>query len=135
MVGTHKLSDSADHFTDIVEALPESLRWQLLQLSYDIEKTDTIKSALASIGEFSNSSSRLAASTEKLPEQLRQQLSILIEQIDTKQTNLRDTIDRMRALVADIDAMTLDINLRIAILIAFIFVLALIYRIITVRYL
>ena len=86
------------------------------------------------MSEFSNSSSRLADSTEKLPEQLRQQVSTLIEQIDTKQTNLQDTIGELRALVAEVDGLTRHINWRAAQLIVFIFVLALAYRLVTVRF-
>ena len=84
VTGTHKLSDSADHFSDIVEGLPESARWQLLLLLYDMEKTDMVKSALASMNEFSNNSSRLATSAEKRPEQLRLELSTLIQEFEAQ---------------------------------------------------
>ena len=134
VAGTHKLSDSANHFSDVVEGLPESARWQLLLLLYDMERTDMVKSTLASMNEFSNSSSRLADSSEKLPEQLRQQVSILIEEIDTKQSNLQATIDQLRILVAEVDGLSRHISWRAAYLIVFIFLLALVYRVVVVRF-
>ena len=132
--GVNKLSGSADHFSDVVEGLPESARWQLLLLLYEMEKTDSVKSALASMNEFSNSSSRLADSAEKLPEQLRQEISTLIEDIDTKQTNLQNTIAQLHALVAEVDDLTRNINWRAAQLILFVFILALAYRLVIVRF-
>jgi cytochrome c556 len=103
MVGTNKLSDSADHFSDIVEGLPESARWQLLLLLYDMEKTDSVKSALASMNEFAQSSSRLADSAEKLPDQLKQELSALIQEIDNKQANLQATLEKTEKTAAAIE--------------------------------
>lgn len=134
VVGTHKLSDSANHFSDVVEGWPESARWQLLLLLYDMQKMDMVKSVLADMSEFSNSSSRFADSAEKLPEQLRQQLSILIEEIDTKQTGLQNTIGELHTLVAKVNDLTQQANWRIAQLIILVFVLALVYRILVVRF-
>lgn len=110
VVGTHKLSESADHFSDIVESLPESARWQLLLLLYDMEKTDMVKSALANMNEFAESSSRFANSAEKLPEQLRQQISILIEEIDAKQENIRATLKTAQETAAAMNLTMAETN-------------------------
>ncbi len=103
VIGTQRLSDSADHFSDIVEGLPESARWQLLLLLYDMERMDTVKSALASMNQFAQSSSRFADSAEKLPEQLRQELSTLIQEIDDKQANLQATVEKTEKTAAAIE--------------------------------
>ena len=103
VTGVHKLSGAADHFSDVVEELPESTRWQLLLLLYDMEKTDTVKAALANMNEFAESSSRLADSAEKLPVQLRQELSALIQEIDDKQTNLQTTLEKTGKTAAAIE--------------------------------
>ena len=60
-----------DDFFAVVEAFPESARWQLLMLLYDIEKLDSVKTTVESFQKFSKSSSRLADSADKLPEKLR----------------------------------------------------------------
>ena len=128
MVGTRKLTNTAEHFSDVIEDMPESIRWQLTLLLDDMERLETIKSVTNSMAEFSKSSSRFADSTEKLPEQLRKEISMLIEDIDVKQTNLQATIDRVGAIVDDVDGLTRNINFRAMQLVVLIFVLALVYR-------
>jgi hypothetical protein len=99
----HRFTDTAGDFSDVVEAFPESARWQLLLLLYDLEETEMAKSFLAGLSEFSQSSARIATSTEKLPEQLRKQLSILVEEIDTKQASLQMTLDKAEKTAATVE--------------------------------
>jgi hypothetical protein len=133
VTGTKRLSDTAEHFSDIIEGMPESVRWQLLLLLYDMEKMETVKSALASMEEFAQSSSNLADTADKLPEKLRKQVSILLDEIDTKQSNLQATIDSVGAIVSQVDDLTRNINFRAAQLVVLIFVLALVYRMVVIR--
>ena len=99
----NRFTDTARGFSDVVEAFPESTRWQLLLLLYDLEDTEMAKSFLASMSEFSQSSTRIADSTEKLPEQLREQLSILVEEIDAKQASLQTTLDKAKKTAATVE--------------------------------
>jgi len=85
---------SLDHMSDVVKNLPESARWQLLLLLLEMEEIESIKTILTSMTKASDSSVRLADSAEKLPEQLRQQLSTLLEDIDEKQENLQTTLEK-----------------------------------------
>jgi len=85
---------SLDHISDIVKNLPESARWQLLLLLLEMEEVESVKTVLASMTKLSDSSVRLTDSAEKLPEQLRQQFSILLEDIDEKQENLQTTLEK-----------------------------------------
>jgi hypothetical protein len=82
----------ADRFTDDFEALPESIRWQLMLLLIDLEENKMISSALASFEQFSRSSAQLAQTADKLPEELRRQASGLIEEVDSKQGNIQTTL-------------------------------------------
>ena len=90
----NRFTDTAERFSDIVSELPESSRWQLQLLLYDLEETDMTKSFLASIAQFSESSSRLSKSVEELPKQLREALSQFTEETDEKQENLRKTLEQ-----------------------------------------
>lgn len=90
----NRFTDTAERFSDIVSELPESSRWQLQLLLYDLEETDMTKSFLASIAQFSESSGRLSKSVEELPKQLREELSQFIEDTDEKQENLRKTLEQ-----------------------------------------
>ena len=93
VTGAGKIADSADHVADVVEAFPESARLQLLMLLYDIEKLDSVKSAIGSFSQFSKSSSRLADSADKLPEKLRIEIGELLKAVEQKSNNIRKTID------------------------------------------
>lgn len=88
------LRDSADNISDVIEEFPESAKWQLLLLLMEIGEIEVVKSFLASMSTFSDSSVRFADSAEKLPKQLRQELSILIQEIDDKQANLQTTLEK-----------------------------------------
>ena len=91
------LSTTADRFSDIVEELPEVTRWQLLLLLYDLEETAMARSFLASLERISESSTKLTEASEKLPGQLRAELSTLIEEVDAKQTNVQQTLQQTQA--------------------------------------
>lgn len=99
----HKLRDSAEQFSDIVEELPESARWQLLLLLYDLEEMEMTTSLLESIAKFSESSARMAESADTLPERLREELSTLIEEIDKKQLGLQGTLDKTDKTMASVE--------------------------------
>jgi hypothetical protein len=90
----HRFTDSAERFSDVVSELPESSRWQLQLLLYDLEEADMTKSFMASATQFSESSSRLSKSVDELPKQLREQLSQIIKETDDKQENLRKTLEQ-----------------------------------------
>jgi hypothetical protein len=94
---------SVDRFTDVVEEWPEAVQWQMLLLLIEMEETEIVKSLLSSMTKVSDSSVQLAATAEKLPEEIRQQASILIEEIDAKQENLQATLDKTEKTALAID--------------------------------
>ena len=94
---------TADQFSDVVKGLPESARWQLLLLLYDMEETDIAKSLLDSTSKFAESSSRIAGSVEKLPEEFREQTSLLIDQIDAKQSNIQATLGKTEETIVALE--------------------------------
>ena len=97
----NRFTDTAARFSDIVEELPESVRWQLLALLYDFEDTEMTKSFLASMSQVSESSAQLAESTKNLPQEIRKEISVLVEDIDNEQVNLQITLDSVqKTLVA-----------------------------------
>jgi hypothetical protein len=101
---------SVERFSDIVEELPESAQWQLLLLLMEMEETEVVKSVLASMSRFSESSVRFADTAEKWPETIREQASILIEEIDTKQANLQVTLDKAGETAAAFDRTAKSVN-------------------------
>jgi methyl-accepting chemotaxis protein len=88
----HHFSDTAERFSDVVSQLPESSRWQMQLLLYDLEETDMTKSFLESLARVSESSSKLAETSQDLPKQIRQELGKFVEDVDAKQVNLQKTL-------------------------------------------
>ena len=54
----------------------------------------------ASVSQLSENSARLAETAETLPEEIREQLSGFIEEIDTKQSNLQVTLEEAEEVAA-----------------------------------
>jgi len=52
------------------------------------------KSFLRSLERFSEGSTRLADSSEKLPERLREQLTLFVEEIDKRQANVQTSLEK-----------------------------------------
>jgi methyl-accepting chemotaxis protein len=90
----HQFSDTADRFSAIVAELPESSRWQLQLLLFDLEEANMTKSFLSSLSQLSESSARLEKTAEKLPEQIREQLTQFVEDVDKRQTALQETLQQ-----------------------------------------
>jgi methyl-accepting chemotaxis protein len=88
----HQFSDTAERFSDIVAELPESSRWQLQLLLFDLEEANMTKSFLSSLAQVSESSARLEKTAEQLPQRLREQLMQFIEDVDKKQAKLQETL-------------------------------------------
>jgi hypothetical protein len=89
-----KFSNTAARFSDVVEGFPETSKWQMQLLLYDLEETEMAKSFLASVSQLSESSARLAETAENLPQEIRQQLSELIEEVDARQANIQATLQQ-----------------------------------------
>ena len=88
----NRFSDTAERFSNVVEELPESSRWQLQLLLLDLEETDMTKSLLNSLTQVSESSARLEKTAEQLPQRLREQLTQFVEDVDKRQANLQQTL-------------------------------------------
>jgi hypothetical protein len=90
----HQFSNTAERFSDIVSELPESSRWQLQLLLFDLEEANMTKSFLNSLTQVSESSARLEKTAEQLPQRLREQLTQFVEDIDKRQANLQQTLQQ-----------------------------------------
>ena len=99
----YSVRGSMDRFTDIAESLPESTRWQLLLLLSDMEDVEVVQKFSDSITKLSDSSVKIANSTDTLPQRVREEAAILVDEIDKKQANLQVTIDKANAAVVEME--------------------------------
>jgi len=90
----YDFSNTTRRLSDVVQEMPESSRWQLLLLLYDLEETEMAKSFLKSLQNISDSSSKLAATT--------QQFSSLLEDSDDRQVQVRQTLQQVNETASQI---------------------------------
>ncbi len=100
---TLRLSLSVDRFTDLMEDYPALVRWQTQLLVLQLQDTETIQSALASIQNISTTSVELVTTARTLPEEIRAQATQLLEAIETHQPALRQTLDDARKTIDEVN--------------------------------
>jgi hypothetical protein len=100
----NRFTDTANHFSDVIADLPESTRWQLLMLLYELEESEMAVSLVSSTDSLSDSAAKLAAFSDRLPERLREQTSLLLEEVDRKQANLQTTLQQAEKVSATVQA-------------------------------
>lgn len=93
----------SSRLTDVVQGLAADARLQTQLLLLDSEDLGSVKSALKSMKRLSTSSERLATTAEKLPMELRKELTILLDHIDSDQPEVRKTITEAREMVDKLD--------------------------------
>lgn len=94
----------AARMTDVVNDLPESARLQTELLLMEVEEYESVQAALASFGELSRSSARLATVAESLPQDVRRELTQVLDELDARQANVQQTLGEARAVVEQLDA-------------------------------
>jgi hypothetical protein len=99
----HGFTNVADHFSGVIEGLPESTRWQLMLLLLEMEETEMAQSILASMSGVSENTAQLVTVAKGLPKEIRKQASTLIEEIDSKQAGLQATLDRAEKTIAAVE--------------------------------
>jgi hypothetical protein len=87
----------AARMTDVVQGLPQDLRLQSELLAMQMEDLESVQSAMTSFRQLSESSARLAAVAERLPEELRRELAQAMEDLDARQGNLQKTLGEAQA--------------------------------------
>jgi hypothetical protein len=78
--------------TDTVHDFPESLRLQALLLIMELEDLETTQAALAGLEEISQSSARISAVAEQLPEDLRREITLAADDLESRQAQLQQTL-------------------------------------------
>ncbi len=93
----------AARLTDVVQGLAADARLQIQLLLFDTEDLESVQSTVASLQKVSDSSERLAAVSEKLPGEIRRELTAMFDDIDARQPELRKTLGETRLLAEQLD--------------------------------
>ena len=89
----------AARMNETIHDLPELTRLQAELLLLEFETLESTQSALAAFTEFAQASGRFSAAVERLPEDLRRELTAATEDLDRRQAGLQQTLAEAREVV------------------------------------
>ena len=91
---------TAAQFTEIVDQLPQRMRWQMELLSYDLqEQGGVLEQSLRSFDTVAQSAERLSVVAEQAPEDMRQTIVAISEELEQRSATLRALLEEYRAAV------------------------------------
>ncbi len=93
----------AARMTDTVHDLPEQTRTQVELLLLEFEELESVQTALASLKEFAQSSSRFSTAAERLPAEMRRELVQAADDLEGRQASLQKSLSEAREVVERID--------------------------------
>ena len=82
----------ADETNEILAHMPEHVRWNTEILLYELEEKDTVRTANQSLATFSRSAEKLVGQVDRLPGELRRELTAALEDLESRQAELRATL-------------------------------------------
>jgi hypothetical protein len=98
----HEFNATAAQFTDIVDQLPQRLRWQMELLSYDLqEQGGVLEQSLRSFDTVARSADRLSLAAEQAPEDMRLTIVAISEELEQRSATLKALLEEYRAAIAD----------------------------------
>jgi predicted transcriptional regulator len=96
--GLSTLENLVARISETIEDFPEELRWQTELLLIEVERSDMVTSALASLERFTQSGERLALMAESLPEEARVFWQQALDDLEQRNSELQASLSEARAL-------------------------------------
>jgi len=96
---TSSLAQSVDRFTELMDDYPALIRWQTQLMWLELEGSTSFQTTMNGIESISRNSRRLAAIAESLPQQVREEFRLALDDIDARQPELRKTLEQVRETV------------------------------------
>jgi hypothetical protein len=106
----HNVSNSVEQFSDIVQQLPRSARWQMTILMDDFEESEMTQSFLKSVDDFSKSSTHLVEVLGAMPQQVRTELLTVLAEADQSQQQLQTTLQTAAEAAGRVEKMFVQLD-------------------------
>lgn len=118
------VSKSVYRFSDVLEDLPASARWQLQLLAMNLEESPTVTTSVESVKKVSESSEEIAHGTtrfvqvvDEMPQKVRKEAEVLLKSVDESQPRIQTTLEQaqktaatVRETVAGVDSTVVDVR-------------------------
>ena len=96
----HQFNATASQFTEIVDQLPQRLRWQMELLSYDLqEQGGVLEQSLRSFEMVAQSADRLSVVAEGAPEDMRRTIVEISHELEQRSATLKALLEDYRAAI------------------------------------
>ncbi len=86
---------------DVIDDMPQEVKLQMDLLLLDLERAKVITGAIDDLNRITTSIEGFEQTAATLPADVRREVSVVLDQIDTKQEDLRKTLEHARGLVAE----------------------------------
>ena len=93
----------AARMTDTVHDLPEILRLQTQLLVMELEEMESAQTALTGLQQISQSAEKMTAVAEQLPEHLRKEIALAADDLETRQAQLQQTLERVESAAGAVE--------------------------------
>jgi len=100
----HAVTAAADRISFMAAGMPQTARWEVERLLFAVDENETTKSLVADAHTLSETVVKLVETADALPAKLQRELSKTLDEIDTKQAGLRQTISQADDVVKSVDS-------------------------------
>lgn len=101
----HEFNATAAQFTEIVDQLPQRMRWQLELLSYDLqEQGGVLEQSLDSFHSVAESANRLSLVAERLPDDTREAILNVSTELEKRSATLKSLLAEYRGAITETGA-------------------------------
>ena len=101
----HEFNATAAQFTEIVDQLPQRMRWQLELLSYDLqEQGGMLERSLDSFHLVAESANRLSLAAERLPDDTRDTILNVSTELEKRSATLKSLLAEYRGAMTETGA-------------------------------
>lgn len=98
------IKNTAERFTDVVEDLPASARWQLQLLGISLEESSRFGDVMNDLKTFTASTEQLVRVADEMPVKVRREGEQLLDSIEARQPAIRATLAEARETTAALNA-------------------------------
>ncbi|MEE8153947.1 MAG: hypothetical protein V3T53_03185 [Phycisphaerales bacterium] len=99
-----RLARMAGVFVEVIEDLPQYARWNAEMLMLEIDSIHAVREAQANFERLSRSVESISETAKTLPEDLRRETETALEAVDSRNENLRATLEEARIVAEQVDA-------------------------------
>ncbi len=98
----HEFNATAAQFTEIIDQLPQRMRWQMELLSYDLqEQGGVLEQSLRSFDTVAQSADRLSIVAERAPEDMRETIVNISSELEARSATLKALLAEYRAAIKE----------------------------------